>query len=256
MAGEGDRGQWRSGPSSLAWRGGGDFGLSRRSLAPAACRVGTLEGVSAIAVVTISRLYGAGGLRVTEGIGDRLGFRVVDRELVEEAARRLGVDPQLAEGMDERAPALLEQAGLALAVTQPGAEPPPLEDRALTEAVERVMRSLAAAGGYVILGRGGQAALRDRADACHLQLVAELEDRARWVAEWQGISVEQARDRCLRGDARRAAYVRRFYDVDINDPRLYDAVLNTSRLGIDGAIEVALAVIQRRLGVIPEPPVI
>jgi cytidylate kinase len=196
--------------------------------------------------VTISRLYGAGGIRVAEALAGALGFTNIDREVVEQAAAQLGMDPQVAESLDERAPALIEKAGLALAA----AEIPPtpsLEDRALAEAVRRVIESLAATGGYVILGRGGQAALRDRADAIHLQLVGLLEDRARRIAEWRGIPLDEAREQCRQVDADRAAYVRRFHDVDIADPLLYDAVLNTSRLGIDGAVEAALAVVRGRI---------
>ena len=59
-----------------------------------------------MAVVTISRQYGAGGLRVAPLVAAALGFRLADRELVEEAARRLGVDPEVAQGWDERAPAV------------------------------------------------------------------------------------------------------------------------------------------------------
>lgn len=198
-------------------------------------------------VVTVSRLYGAGGIRAAEAVAEATGYRLVDRELVGKAARRLGMDSSMAEGLDERALGLMEEAGLVLALAEPGAQLPPLEDRALADAVRKVIESLARRGGYVILGRGGQAALRGHPRACHLQLVGELEDRARRVAEWQGTSVEEARDRCFRTDADRAGYVRRFYDVDIMDPLLYDAVLNTSLLGIEGAVAVALAVVSDRL---------
>ena len=200
--------------------------------------------------VTVSRLYGAGGIRVAEAVAEGLRWRTVDREVVEEAARRLGVDPRLAAALDEKVPALIEEAGLALAA----AERPPvpvsaLDDRALAEAVRAVIFSLADAGGYVILGRGGQAALRDRPDAVHIQLSGDLEDRAARVAEWQGVSQAEARARCSRVDEERAAYVRRFHGADIRDPSLYDAILNTSRLGVDGAARAALDVIRSRLGV-------
>ncbi len=199
-----------------------------------------------MAVVTVSRLYGAGGVRVADALAEALGLRRVDRELVEEAARRAGMDPQVAAHLDERAPGLLEEAGLALAAANFGA--PPVDDRVLAEGVARVIESLAATSGYVILGRGGQAVLRDRPDACHLQLVAALEDRAARIAEWQGVGLDEARERCRRADSDRAAYVRRFHDVDIADPLVYDAVLNTSRLGIEGAASAAVAVARARLG--------
>jgi len=204
-----------------------------------------------VGVVTVSRQYGAGGQRVAPALAEAIGYRFVDGEVVERAAAEAGVDPEVAQNLDERAPALVEKVGLALAAASPEfglSSPPPADDRALAEGVGRVIASLAAVGGYVILGRGGQAVLRDRPDACHLQLVADLEDRARRVVESQGVSRDEARERCRRVDADRAAYVRRFHGLDIADPHLYDAVLNTSRLGIDGAVLAAETMARHRLG--------
>jgi CMP/dCMP kinase len=207
-----------------------------------------------VGVVTVSRLFGAGGTRVSTAVAEALGYTVVDRELVEMAARHAGIDPEAARHLDERAPALIERAGFALAAASPefGLEvPPPLDDRALADGVRAVIASLAETGGYVILGRGGQAALRDRDEVVHLQLVGSLDDRARSVAEWQGIGFAEARDRCRRVDAERAEYVRRVHGFDIADPLLYEAVLNTSRLGLEGASAAAVEISRRRLGLTP-----
>jgi cytidylate kinase len=209
-----------------------------------------------MSVVTVSRQFGSGGLSVAPALARALGFRFVDRELVEEAGRRLGVDPAVARTRDERAPAIVEEIGMALAAGTPplmGASLPTAgttsTDRALADATRMVILSLADAGGYVILGRGAQAALGDRPDACHLALVGELSDRARRVAASRDLPVREARALCERMDAARAAYVRRFYGADIRDPGLYDCVLNTSRLGMEEVVAVALAVVRSRLAV-------
>jgi cytidylate kinase len=209
-----------------------------------------------VAVVTISRQYGAGGLRVGPAVAEALGFRFADRELVELAAERLGLAPEVARARDERVPAIVEEIGLALAAGTPpfGAAPPfpaerALGDQALAEATQRVIRSLADAGGYVILGRGAQAALSERRDACHISLVGDGRDRARRVAASQGVDEKEALARCERVDAERAAYVRRFYGVDIGDPLLYDCVLNTSRLSLEAVVDIAVEAARRRLAI-------
>jgi len=204
-----------------------------------------------MAVVTVSRQYGAGGRRVALAIAEALGFRLVDREVAEEAARRLGLDPEVARAMDERAPAIVEEIGMALAAAAPGyglAPMPDLDERALAEATRRVIVSLAEAGNYVILGRGAQAALADRTDAFHLSLVADPRDRVHRIAEWQNVEEKEAAVRSERADSERAHYVRRFYGRDIRDPLLYDCVLNTSRLSIDAAAAIASAAAKRKLG--------
>jgi cytidylate kinase len=203
-----------------------------------------------VPVVTVSRQYGAGGIRVGRAAAEALGFTFVDREIVEEAARRLGVEAELAEELDERAPAIVEEVGLALAAASPEfglSALPELDDRTLADATKRVMLSLADAGNYVILGRGAQAALADRADACHLSLVGDLEDRARRIMQWQNVDQREARARCERVDAERAGYVKHFYGRDIRDPLLYDAVLNTSRIGLEAASKLAVAVARSKL---------
>jgi hypothetical protein len=209
-----------------------------------------------MSVVTVSRQYGAGGLRVSKGVAEALRFKLVDRELAEEAARRLGVDPELAEARDERAPAVVEQLGLALAAgTAPfGAAPPGgypervLDAKSLADATRRIVESLGEAGGYVVLGRGAQAILAGRPDACHISLVAAFPDRVRRIMAWQAVGQKDAERLCRDHDDERAHYVRHFYGRDIGDPLLYDVVLNTSRLGLDAATDVAVAVCRRKLG--------
>lgn len=200
--------------------------------------------------VTVSRQYGAGGRRVAPALAEALGYRFIDREVVEEAARRLNVDPRLASDRDERAPALVEEIGMALAQGTPelGLGAVPIGDRELFEATRSVIESLADAGGFVILGRGGQAALRGRRDVCHIWLVGELPDRARRVGASQALDERAATELCLRIDAERAGYLSKFYRADIHDPLLYDCVLNTSSLGVDGAVEAALTACRRKLG--------
>jgi cytidylate kinase len=203
-------------------------------------------------IVTVSRQYGAGGLTVAAAIAEGLGFRFADREIVEQAAAKVGLDEDLAEHLDERVPALVEKVGLALAAASPEfglVAPTAADDRLLADEVRRVLESMASAGGFVVLGRGGQAALHDRPDAVHLQLVGDPDDRAARIARSQGLSEREAKEACRRVDAERSGYVRRFYGVDINDPLRYDAVLNTTRLGTDGAIEAGTAIARRRLDV-------
>src|SRR4029077_5096405 len=100
--------------------------------------------------------------------------------------------------------------------------------RARAGAVRPIIASLADGGGYVILGRGGQAVLHGRPDACHLSLVGDIRDRAARVAGWRESPQPDALEQARRPDAGGAGYVRRFHGVDISDPLLYDAVLNTT----------------------------
>jgi cytidylate kinase len=175
---------------------------------------------------------------------------MVDRELVEMAANRLGVDPELVRRLDERVPELMVELGRALAAASPELAYTPvqqLDDRALADAVKSVIRSLAERGGYVILGRGAQAVLAGRDDVCSILLVGDERDRLQRVMRSQGVDEKAARARMERTDGERRGYVRRFHHVDIADPTLYDVVVNTSRLGLERAARVAIGAARIKL---------
>ena len=187
-------------------------------------------------------------------MAEAIGFHFVDREIVQEAALHLGLDPEVASSRDERVPDIVEEVGLALAASTPGFGPefgmPPVAEvdgRALAEATSRVIHALADAGGYVILGRGAQCILAGRADVLHASLVGTPDDRARRISEWQHIDEHTARHRCRDLDGERAAYVKRYYGRDIRDPLLYDLVLNTSLLSLTDATDLIVAAARRKL---------
>ena len=53
-------------------------------------------------VITVEREYGSHGAEFAHDLAARLGWRLLDSELVDEAARAAGVDPKLAAKFDER----------------------------------------------------------------------------------------------------------------------------------------------------------
>jgi cytidylate kinase len=118
----------------------------------------------------------------------------------------------------------------------------------MADAVRNVIHSLADAGGYVILGRGSQAALADRSDVCSLLLVADEGHRVERIARWQEVPEKEAHARLQRADRERRDYVMRFYGRDIADPTLYDVVIDTSRLGLQRSVRVAIDAARIKLG--------
>ena len=55
-----------------------------------------------IRAITIAREYGSGGAVVARLLADRLGWRLLDRDLLNEVARAANVAPTVAERYDER----------------------------------------------------------------------------------------------------------------------------------------------------------
>ena len=67
------------------------------------------EGVSDMAIITISHEMGAGGPEIGQLLAQRLGYRYVDQELISDAAQRYGLLEEKLSHLDESKPSLFER---------------------------------------------------------------------------------------------------------------------------------------------------
>jgi cytidylate kinase len=182
------------------------------------------QGAPAMATITISRQLGCQGDAVAHAVADRLGYRVVYREVINQAASEAGAP--------EMALAVLDVLGLL--DMRPSAQ----EERAYQQAIRRVIEELAAQGKVIIIGRAGCVLLQDRRDVLHVRLVAPLRQRIHRIALLQAITPEAAQAQVEASDRARRAYVDHYHHVDWEDPQLYDLVLNMGKLTVDSAAEL------------------
>ncbi len=228
-----------------------------------------------MAVITISGNLGSYAREIGQLVAQELGFDYVDRAILTEAARALGVPERAIAGRDDRMPPphlreriasffqdFLEHSavagaadpmsavsGLESLVTStyreaaalPGPSETELNDRRYKEAITSLMTELAAKGNVVIIGRGSQAILCDCADALHVAVTAPLAVRIRRVAERDGVPPVKAKEYVEESDKGRIDYHHKYFKVDPADPNLYNLVVNTARFSIDEAARLIVA---------------
>jgi cytidylate kinase len=205
-------------------------------------------------LITISRQYGSGGSAVAQRVADALGWHLVDNELVEQVARRAGLSEEEVAEREERAPSYIERLARVLASATPELFPPPAgtvleqSERDLVRITEAVVTDMAAEGRVVLVGRAAPALL-DRAEgALHVKLVASMPFRIRATAARFGLDPKDAERIVRETDANRQRYHREYYNRDWDDPLNYHMVLNTERLGLDGAALAIVAEVRRAGG--------
>lgn len=207
-----------------------------------------------MAVVTITRQYGAGGSQVARLVADALGWTVIDNEFVGQVAQRAGLPVEEVAAREERAPSLMQRLVRALATASPEVFVPdaPVEgeshEAAIVRQAERVIAEAAAHGRVVLVGRGAQAYLARarQEDALHAMVVAPREVRIRTVMERLHLEARRAEAAMDATDADRDRYVQRHYGRRRQDPANYHLVLNTGWLGCDGAAELVVEAVRRR----------
>lgn len=194
-------------------------------------------------LITISRQYASGGTQVAKLVADRLGWQLVGNALIDEVALRAGVPPEEVQAREDRPPSFVERLARVASAQLPDLflpAPPlgqPIGEGNLVRVTRSVVCEIAAQGHCVFVGRASAAVLAWREDALHARLVAGAEFRRRVAVEVMGVPEKDAVTAVERRDANRIRYHREYYARDCDDPRHYDLVLNTERLGFPGAAD-------------------
>lgn len=175
---------------------------------------------------------GSLGHQVADVVAERLGYRVVWREVINLAAQRARTPEVALATIDE-----LDLLGLRPALKAV---------RAYQQAVDALMHELAADGDVVIVGRAGQVILRAMPDVLHVRLYAPQALRIQRIAEKNGISAEAARAQVVGSDTSRMRYLRRYYHADWCDSDLYDLMINTAQFSVQEAAEIVCQAAQER----------
>src|SRR5436309_3560229 len=202
-------------------------------------------------VITITRKYASGGWGVARLVGAEPGWAVTANESLEEVARGAGLPPAAVARGGERARGRLGRLARTLAAGSPEmfiatAVVPRVEpdEAAIVQLTERVIAEAAAQGRIVLVGRGAQAVLAQRPDALHVYVVAPKPWRMKHAVERLGVNPADVAKVVDETDRQRDHYVKTYYGRHRQDVVNYDMVVNTGKLGIDGA--AALVVVEAR----------
>jgi cytidylate kinase len=215
-----------------------------------------------MAVITIARQYGAGGSAVGRMVADRLGADFVDKELIEEVARRAQLAPEAVLAEDEHPSSLLGRlvasfgplaAGAGMAWEAPYPDPAYDPRPAIMELTRQVILEVARTGNAVIVGRGASVVLHDRRDVLHVFLYAAEPARVQTVMQREALSEAAARRRVREMDSNRAVYLRQVHHADWRDAQLYTLQCNTGVLGYERTAEIIVAATEAAIGA--RPPV-
>ncbi len=206
-----------------------------------------------MAVVTIRGPLGSGATEVGRLIADLLKADYVDREIIAEVAARLNRDEQEVLAKETPPSGLLERIAEALEGSAPlgvgfeGAYLPaweiPLDDARYFQTLESVVRELARKP-LVIQGRGSQFILKSDPGVFRVQLVAPVEVRLKRVMEELKADPETAKQAMLRFEGSSRKFVKRYFQVEVDDPVHYDLVVNTERLSFPAAASIVAGAVR------------
>jgi cytidylate kinase len=198
--------------------------------------------------VTISRQVGSGGHSVAEKLAAYLQTRspqggppwtVFDRNLVDRVLADHNLPARLAQYLPEDRKSAIEDALEEVL----GLHPP---TATLLPKIAETILQLAELGHVILLGRGAHVITSTLPNMFHVRLVGSIEKRAERIREVQGLGPKAALAFLKKEDRGRERYLKKHFKKNIDDPTLYDLVINTDRVNNDEAAPlIGEAVIRR-----------
>lgn len=185
-----------------------------------------------MAIVTLSRQLGSGDTAIAERLSARLGYTLVDRAKISEAGERYGlIKSEELDRVDEKPPGFFERF---------------FQDRhaIYVDLLQSIIYDFAHLGNVIIVGRGSHLLLKEVPCAVHVYVVAPFERRVATVMQELGLERAAAEVLIRQSDRDKTGYMKYFFDAEWADPLRYDLVLNTSKLGVEVAVEAIVAAVR------------
>jgi cytidylate kinase len=214
-----------------------------------------------MAVITLSRQIGSWGDEIAARVCELLGYRYFDKELMIETAAEVGLgEHEVVDFSEDRYDvqdfiSKLFRSGprtvkhIIVREEMHGLLDP-LTAKALNEVqcaslVRYAVLMAYETGNIVIVGRGGQAILRNKPGALHVRVVAPMEVRIQRLREQGATGVGDIKHYIAQQDRAGAEYLDRFFGIKWDDPANYHLLINTGMIGVEAAAQVLAAAVKQ-----------
>lgn len=193
-------------------------------------------------VITIGRQFGSGGRQIGKLLSEKLSIPYYDKEILAEAARDSGICEEIFEHHDEKPTKSLLFSlvtGMQMHGNLSGYVDMPLNHKVFLAQFDTIRR-VAAEGPCIIVGRCADYVLRDKPNAVKLFVKADMKHRMERAVEIHSVSPEKAEEYVRRMDKERASYYNYYATATWGDVNNYDLCLDTSKLGIEGSVQLVM----------------
>ena len=203
-------------------------------------------------VITVARQYGSGGREIGLRLGELLGVKAYDKELITMAAQKSGISTDVLDHVDEKATnSLLYTLAMGSSFFNSAAQNMniPINDK-LYMTQSEIIRDIADKESCVIVGRCADHVLRKFENRISIFIYAPKEFRVdRIIERHEGIDDKAAKDLAQKTDKRRINYYNYYTGKKWGSPENYHIMMDSSVLGIEGTAQALAAIIKNKYGI-------
>ncbi len=202
-----------------------------------------------MAVITISRHFGAGGRTLGEMVAKKLGYQFYDNEVIQMVSIHAKVSTDSVDVLEQQTHGVFKKfisdivpKGLKDLMTSRKQET--IDEEIYVDILRKIIVEIAEDENAVIIGRGSQYILKDYDDAFHLLITADSDDRVKFLVQKYNLTQAQAVRAVNQDDNRRANLYRKFGETGYDQSDNYHMVLNASKLQLETACELICELVQ------------
>lgn len=201
-----------------------------------------------MAVITISRQFGAGGKTLGKQVAETLGYTFADEDIIQMIAEKAKVSPGWVESVEKEAGGRLSRivnrmVSKSLVDKVLKDERGYIDEQIYIDYLVILINQMAEEDNVVFLDRGSQYILNDLPEAYHVLLINTLENRIKFMMDNYDMSAKRAAQIVKNEDRRRINLYRKIGKQDYDQPELYHLVINMDRIDLEGAADLILRLV-------------
>jgi cytidylate kinase len=191
-------------------------------------------------IVTIGREYGSGGREIGEKLAERLGIKLYDRNLLEEIAEEMNIEANNFTEYDEHpSKHVLSRRVHGYSNS--------MEDIVAEWQFDYMKKKAEEGESFVIVGRCAEWVLKGRKGVYTVFILGDEKEKCKRLVNEYGYNQKEAKGGMNQIDRKRKAYHNKFSNISWGDSRGYDLCVNSSRLGIDGTVDLVEYYVRKKM---------
>lgn len=178
-----------------------------------------------MAIITISRQLGSLGNEIAHGLAEEISYNLLNKEMISQMLLESGFSEKRTENFSiEEEPSFLDSFIL--------------DRNRFLYYIKQVMYEFARQGNVIIIGMGGPVVFRDFPNALRVGIIVPMDVRIQRIKEKYSCNNQCALHLIHDSDHVRSGFNRYFFNVDWESIGLYDLMINTDTVTLEGAIEL------------------
>ena len=193
-------------------------------------------------IITISRQFGSGGRTIGRLLSEKLGIPCYDNELIEKLAQESGFDKNYIAEQGE----YTAHSNWFVNAFSTGRSSYPTNQDYLWKIQRQIILDLAEQSPCIIVGRCAEYILAEHPDLIRVFVRGEKDARIARITAHLNVTEKEAAAMMAKTDKKRASYHDFYSDDRWGAAASYDIIVNSSRIGIDNAVDMIAQYVENR----------